>query len=83
MIKLSLFRYIFFACCIGVIVASLLPVKNTTVSINLDHLDKFLHTLAYAFLTFLGLKAFPNHTKRVLAGICLMGAEIEIQQGLP
>ena len=80
MIKLSLFRYIFFACCIGVIVASLLPVKNTTVSINLDHLDKFLHTLVYALLAFLGLKAFPLHTKGVLVGLCVMGAVIEIIQ---
>ena len=63
---------------------SLLPAPvlntNTTVSINLDHLDKFQHALAYGFLAFLGLKAFSNHAKGVLAGLCIMGAVIEIIQ---
>ena len=65
----------------GVTVMSLLPAGIAIESNNLDHLDKIQHTLAYAFLTFIGLKAFPHHKNGVLAGLCIMGAVTEIIQG--
>ena len=67
--------------CLGVMVASLLPMDVSVVKLVFNYWDKSQHAVAYAFLTFLGLKAFPNQMKYVLLGLCIMGAVIEIIQG--
>ena len=66
--------------CLSVIIACLIPVDPSASRIDFDHWDKVQHAIAYAFLSFLGLKAFSNHAKGVLAGLCIMGAVIEIIQ---
>jgi len=63
-----------------VIIACLIPVDPSVSRIDFDYWDKVQHAIAYAFLTILGLKAFSNHAKGVLAGLCIMGAVIEIIQ---
>ena len=62
------------------IIACLIPVDPSASRIDFDYWDKVQHAIAYAFLAFLGLKAFSNHAKGVLAGLCIMGAVIEITQ---
>lgn len=44
--------------------------------------DKAQHALGFAGLAFLGLMAYPGRLPRVMLGLALFGAGIEVVQGL-
>ncbi len=44
--------------------------------------DKAQHALGFAGLAFLGLLAYPGRLPRVMLGLALFGAGIEVVQGL-
>ncbi len=63
-----------------VVVLSLLPTQHLPeVAFNLW--DKAQHAFGFAVLTFLGLWAYPHRVRRVLVGMLLLGAMIELAQG--
>ncbi len=60
-----------------VIVASLLP---DTSSLPTTGWDKSNHMLEYLTLSFLGIRAYPSQTGKVLLGLFLYGGLIEVLQ---
>jgi len=58
---------------------SLTPVENLPPQV-LDIWDKAQHACAFAAMTWLGLMAYGDRTKTLLAGLLLYGALIELAQ---
>ena len=59
---------------------SLVPVEQIPAA--LSFWDKAQHTLGFAGLGFLGLMAYPGRLPRVMFGLMLLGAGIEVAQWL-
>lgn len=67
----------FVTCLVAVLVLALLPAPPPMLSTGWD---KSNHLLAFGTLTWLALRAFPQHLKSVLLGLLAYGALIEILQ---
>ena len=72
-------RPLFWAMCVTVLAGALAP------QADLPHLfalaDKVAHTLAFAALALVGLRAYPRHTWIVCILLVALGGLIEIVQG--
>lgn len=73
-------RRIFWLACGVVAVSSLVPVAHLP-PIAFDLWDKAQHALAFALLAALGLAGYRTHPTRVVLGLLLFGAAIELTQG--
>lgn len=62
-----------------VVVLSLLPTQHLPEAV-FDIWDKAQHAFGFAVLTFLGFWAYPRRVRRVLVGMLLLGALIELAQ---
>jgi len=69
----------FWLACTSVAVLSLLPAAYLKHGL-FDWWDKAQHALAFAGLGLLGLLAYPSRSGRVIAGLVVFGAAIEITQ---
>ena len=69
----------FWLACATVAVLSLLPTAYLQHGI-FDWWDKAQHALAFAGLGFLGLLAYPGHSRRVIVGLLAFAVGIEIAQ---
>lgn len=58
---------------------SLVPVHH--IPLAFSFWDKAQHALGFSGLAFLGLMAYPGRMARVLFGLMLLGAGIEVMQG--
>ena len=57
---------------------SLIKLPQTTVAI--PNQDKWLHLTVYFFTCYWFFHAYPNNTKRITLGLCLLGAVLELLQ---
>lgn len=74
-----LLKFIFWILCGVVVVLSLLPVDQLPPA-TLDVWDKAQHALGFALLTTAGLLAYPRQRARLVGGLLLLGAGIELAQ---
>jgi VanZ family protein len=74
-----LLRISFWMACICLAVLSLLSVDFLPQG-AFDWWDKAQHALAFLFLGMLGLYAYPAHAGRVVIGLLVYGAVIEVAQ---
>jgi VanZ family protein len=77
----SMIRLSFWLSCLAIGVLSLLPVAYLPPA-AFDWWDKAQHALAFLCLGALGLAGYPDRVTRVLAGLLLYGALIEVLQAL-
>jgi VanZ family protein len=70
--------FIFASCVVGFAALAMIP--QSSLPSALSFWDKAQHILAFAVLAFTGCFAFPNQLKRVLGGLFLYGAMIEVLQ---
>lgn len=73
----SIWILAFFACALAVLVLALMPSPPQELS---SGWDKSNHLLAFAVLTWLGGKAFPQRLAITLLGLLAYGALIEVLQ---
>jgi hypothetical protein len=69
----------FWLACATVAVLSLLPTAYLTGAV-FDWWDKAQHALGFAGLSLLGLWAYPGRGGRVIGGLLVLGAGIEVAQ---
>jgi VanZ family protein len=79
-IPYSLIRAAFWLACLGVAILSLLP--GEAIPSVFNFWDKAQHSLAFAGLSLLGLWSYLSRRNRVLLGLLLFGAVIEIAQAM-
>ena len=72
-------RPLFWVMCITVLAGALAPQADTPQLFALA--DKVAHTLAFAALALVGLRAYPRHTWIVCILLVALGGLIEIVQG--
>ena len=72
-------RVLFWVMCGAVLVGALAPQMDTPQLFALA--DKVAHTLAFAALALLGLRAYPRHILVVCTLLVALGGMIEIVQG--
>ena len=72
-------RVLFWVMCGTVLVGALAPQMDTPQLFALA--DKVVHTLAFAALALVGLRAYPRHVLVVCALLVALGGMIEIVQG--
>lgn len=78
-LTISRFRLLFWLCALAVMVLSLLPPSTPLPTTGWD---KTNHLLAFSVLAVLGLRAWPARRWRVLVGLVVYGALIEVLQGM-
>ncbi|WP_255371060.1 VanZ family protein [Cupriavidus sp. YR651] len=78
-LTISRFRLLFWLCALVVMVLSLLPPSTPLPTTGWD---KTNHLLAFSVLAVLGLRAWPTRRWRVLVGLVVYGALIEVLQGM-
>ena len=76
---LSRWMLAFFACALAVLVLALMPSPPPMITTGWD---KSNHLLAFAVMTWLGCKAYPQRLVHVMVGLLAYGAVIEILQSL-
>ncbi|MBF0439249.1 MAG: VanZ family protein [Magnetococcales bacterium] len=76
----SLKRILFWLSCVGVILAAIMPTEYLAVVLVFNWWDKAQHAVAFAWLGFLGLWAYPGRAFAVLIGLLSYGASIEVIQ---
>jgi VanZ family protein len=74
-------RALFWVACLAIGVLSLLPVAYLPPA-AFDWWDKAQHALAFLVLSGLGLAGYPRQVARVLLGLLIFGALIELAQAL-
>ena len=72
-------RALFWVMCVTVLAGALAPQADSTHLFALA--DKVAHTLAFAALALVGLRAYPRHTWIVCILLVALGGLIEIVQG--
>ena len=72
-------RALFWVMCVAVLAGALAPQADTPRLFALA--DKVVHTLAFAALALVGLRAYPRHLLVVCALLIALGGLIEIVQG--
>ena len=72
-------RPLFWAMCVTVLAGALAPQADSPHLFALA--DKVAHTLAFAALALVGLRAYPTHLLLVCALLVALGGLIEIVQG--
>lgn len=72
-------RALFWLMCLTVLAGALAPQANTPQLFALA--DKVVHTLAFAALALVGLRAYPTHLLVVCALLIALGGLIEVIQG--
>ena len=72
-------RALFWVMCVAVLAGALAPQAGTPRLFALA--DKVVHTLAFAALALVGLRAYPTHLLVVCALLIALGGLIEIVQG--
>jgi len=70
----------FWALVLATLWLSLVPVHHIPSAFSFW--DKAQHALGFAGLAFLGLMAYPGRVAQVMSGLMLLGAGIEVMQGL-
>ena len=72
-------RPLFWAMCVTVLAGALAPQADSPQLFALA--DKVAHTLAFAALALMGLRAYPKHLLLVCALLIALGGMIEVVQG--
>ena len=72
-------RPLFWAMCVTVLAGALAPQADSPHLFALA--DKVAHTLAFAALALMGLRAYPKHLLLVCALLIALGGMIEVVQG--
>ena len=72
-------RPLFWAMCVTVLTGALAPQADSPQLFALA--DKVAHTLAFAALALMGLRAYPKHLLLVCALLIALGGMIEVVQG--
>ncbi len=72
-------KTVFWPSLLLVVVLSLMPVDYLPAQV-FSIWDKTQHALGFALLTWFGLQAYPNRRWRVMTGLLLIGAGIEVAQ---
>ena len=63
---------------VTLVVMSLIKPPQTTIAI--PNQDKWLHLSAYFFICYWFFHAYPNYSKHITFGLCLLGAVLELLQ---